>query len=48
MWIVRKPNNTKIIKRKWVLTLKDNKENNDIKYKARLVAAGYNQIKCRD
>jgi len=31
-----------------VLTLKNDKENNDIRYKARLVAAGYNQKKYKD
>jgi len=41
--IVDKPKNAKIIKSKWMLTIKNDKENNDIRYKARLVAAGYNR-----
>nr|XP_042910227.1 uncharacterized protein LOC107448150 [Parasteatoda tepidariorum] len=40
--LVDKPENVKIVKSKWVFTMKENK------YKARLVAAGFNQVKNRD
>lgn len=46
--IVERPKNTKTVKSKWVFNIKRDNENNGIRYKARLVAAGYNQIKNRD
>ena len=43
--VIDKPENIKkIIKSKWVYALKEN-ESGEKKYKARLVAAGFNQIK---
>lgn len=39
-----RPKNIKVLKSKWVFSIKRN-ENNKTKYKARLVAAGFNQIK---
>ncbi|GFW54177.1 retrovirus-related Pol polyprotein from transposon TNT 1-94 [Trichonephila clavipes] len=43
--IVQKPAKSKLIKTKWVYTLKQDDAGKNIKYKARLVAAGFNQIK---
>ncbi|GFS72969.1 copia protein [Trichonephila clavipes] len=43
--IVQKPAKTKLIKTKWVYSLKQDDAGKNIKYKARLVAAGFNQIK---
>ncbi|GBM24053.1 Retrovirus-related Pol polyprotein from transposon TNT 1-94 [Araneus ventricosus] len=40
--LVDKPDNTKIVKSKWVYTIKDSKTP---KFKARLVATGFNQVK---
>lgn len=41
------PKNTKIVKSKWIFTTK-RESDNKLRYKARLVAAGYNQIKNLD
>lgn len=46
--IVDRPQNIKIVKSKWVYTVKDDPENKTERFKARLVAAGFNQIKYRD
>ncbi|GFX01187.1 copia protein [Trichonephila clavipes] len=43
--IVQKPAKSKVIKTKWVYSLKQDDAGKNIKYKARLVAAGFNQIK---
>ncbi|GFV31235.1 copia protein [Trichonephila clavipes] len=43
--IVQKPAKSKLIKTKWVYSLKQDEPGKNIKYKARLVAAGFNQIK---
>ncbi|GFW97755.1 retrovirus-related Pol polyprotein from transposon TNT 1-94 [Trichonephila clavipes] len=43
--IVQKPAKSKLIKTKWVYSLKQDAAGKNIKYKARLVAAGFNQIK---
>ncbi|GFX91831.1 retrovirus-related Pol polyprotein from transposon TNT 1-94 [Trichonephila clavipes] len=43
--IVQKPAKSKLIKTKWVYSLKQDDAGKNIKYKARLVAAGFNQIK---
>ncbi|GFX62251.1 retrovirus-related Pol polyprotein from transposon TNT 1-94 [Trichonephila clavipes] len=43
--IVQKPAKAKLIKTKWVYSLKQDDAGKNIKYKARLVAAGFNQIK---
>ncbi|GFV45436.1 copia protein [Trichonephila clavipes] len=43
--IVQKPAKSKLIKTKWVYSLKQDDTGKNIKYKARLVAAGFNQIK---
>ncbi|GFU40821.1 retrovirus-related Pol polyprotein from transposon TNT 1-94 [Trichonephila clavipes] len=43
--IVRKPTKSKLIKTKWVFSLKQDDAVKNIKYKARLVAAVFNQIK---
>ncbi|GFY20338.1 retrovirus-related Pol polyprotein from transposon TNT 1-94 [Trichonephila clavipes] len=43
--IVRKPAKSKLIKTKWVYSLKQDDAGKNIKYKASLVAAGFNQIK---
>ncbi|GFV43748.1 CTP synthase 1 [Trichonephila clavipes] len=43
--IVQKPAKSKLIKTKWVYSLKQDDVGKNIKYKARLVAAGFNQIK---
>lgn len=45
--LVERPKNEKIIKSRWVFTKKD-QDTPEVKYKARLVAAGYNQIKGKD
>ncbi|XP_076620060.1 uncharacterized protein LOC143341213 [Colletes latitarsis] len=45
--VVNKTSNERIVKSKWVFTLKNNDKQN-IRFKARLVATGYNQIKYRD
>ncbi|GBN40564.1 Retrovirus-related Pol polyprotein from transposon TNT 1-94 [Araneus ventricosus] len=42
--IVNRPAKTKLVKSKWVYSLKQS-DNGETKYKARLVAAGFNQIK---
>ncbi|GFU05387.1 retrovirus-related Pol polyprotein from transposon TNT 1-94 [Trichonephila clavipes] len=41
--IVQKPAKSKLIKTKWVYSLKQDDAGKNIKYKARLVAAGFNQ-----
>jgi len=46
--IVERPKDIKTIKSKWVFDIKEDNENGGIRYKARLVAAGYNQIKNKD
>ncbi|GFS49924.1 retrovirus-related Pol polyprotein from transposon TNT 1-94 [Trichonephila clavipes] len=43
--IVQKPAKSKLIKTKWVYSLKQNDARENMKYKARLVTAGFNQIK---
>ncbi|GFV63452.1 retrovirus-related Pol polyprotein from transposon TNT 1-94 [Trichonephila clavipes] len=43
--IVQKPVKSKLIKTKWVYRLKQVHAGENMKYKARLVAAGFNQIK---
>ncbi|GFT62966.1 retrovirus-related Pol polyprotein from transposon TNT 1-94 [Trichonephila clavipes] len=43
--IVQKRAKSKLIKTKWVYSLKQDDAGKNIKYKARLVAAGFNQIK---
>ncbi|GFT63113.1 retrovirus-related Pol polyprotein from transposon TNT 1-94 [Trichonephila clavipes] len=43
--IVQKPAESKLIKTKWIYSLKQDDAGKNIKYKARLVAAGFNQIK---
>ncbi|GFV77709.1 retrovirus-related Pol polyprotein from transposon TNT 1-94 [Trichonephila clavipes] len=43
--IVQKPAKSKLIKTKWVYSLKQDDAGKNIKYKARLVAVGFNQIK---
>ncbi|GFW65571.1 retrovirus-related Pol polyprotein from transposon TNT 1-94 [Trichonephila clavipes] len=43
--IVQKPAKSKLIKTKWAYSLKQDDAGKNIKYKARLVAAGFNQIK---
>ncbi|GFX69532.1 retrovirus-related Pol polyprotein from transposon TNT 1-94 [Trichonephila clavipes] len=43
--IAQKPAKSKLIKTKWVYSLKQDDVGKNIKYKARLVAAGFNQIK---
>ncbi|GFW98417.1 retrovirus-related Pol polyprotein from transposon TNT 1-94 [Trichonephila clavipes] len=43
--IVQKPAKSKLIKTKWLYSLKQDDAGKNIKYKARLVAAGFNQIK---
>ncbi|GFV88157.1 retrovirus-related Pol polyprotein from transposon TNT 1-94 [Trichonephila clavipes] len=43
--IVQKPAKSKLIKTKWVYCLKQDDAGKNMKYKARLVAAGFNQIK---
>jgi hypothetical protein len=45
--IVSQPEKTKLIKSKWVYSIKEN-DSGGWKYKARLVAAGFNQIKNKD
>ncbi|GBM49558.1 Retrovirus-related Pol polyprotein from transposon TNT 1-94, partial [Araneus ventricosus] len=45
--IVNRPAKTKLVKSKWVYSLKQS-DNGETKYKARLVAAGFNQIKNKD
>lgn len=50
-YICERPRNVKIIKSKWIFSNKrdDNEIRDDkIKYKARLVAAGYQQVKNHD
>lgn len=46
--IVTKPDNAKIIKSKWVFTLKHKPDGTIDRYKARLVAKGYTQVKGLD
>lgn len=46
--IVERQKDIKTIKSKWVFDIKRNNENDGVRYKARLVAAGYNQIKKKD
>ncbi|GFT68729.1 retrovirus-related Pol polyprotein from transposon TNT 1-94 [Trichonephila clavipes] len=43
--IVQKPAKSKLINTKWVYSLKQDDAGKNIKYKARLVATGFNQIK---
>ncbi|GFX32271.1 copia protein [Trichonephila clavipes] len=43
--IAQKPSKSKLIKTKWVHSLKQDDAGKNIKYKARHVAAGFNQIK---
>ncbi|GFS75903.1 retrovirus-related Pol polyprotein from transposon TNT 1-94 [Trichonephila clavipes] len=43
--IVQKPVKSKLIKTKWVYSLKQDDAGENMKFKARLVAAGFNQIK---
>jgi len=38
----------KIVKSKWVYSIKNDPENKTKRFKARLVAAGFNQVKYRD
>lgn len=45
--VCERPKGVKIVKSKWVFSTKRD-ETNKVKYKARLVAAGYNQIKNQD
>ncbi|GBN69533.1 Retrovirus-related Pol polyprotein from transposon TNT 1-94, partial [Araneus ventricosus] len=45
--IVDRPAKTKLVKSKWVYSLKQS-DDGETKYKARLVAAGFNQIKNKD
>ncbi|GBN88543.1 Retrovirus-related Pol polyprotein from transposon TNT 1-94, partial [Araneus ventricosus] len=45
--IVDRPAKTKLVKSKWVFSLKQS-DNGETKYKARLVATGFNQIKNKD
>lgn len=40
--VVKRPENIKTVKSKWVFNIKRDNENNGIRYKARLVTAGYN------
>lgn len=47
-FLVDCPNGIKTVKSKWVYNIKNDNENNDVKYKARLVATDYNQIKNKD
>jgi len=46
--IVDKPYNAKIVKSKWIYSIKIDPSNKTKRYKARLVVAGFNQVKCRD
>lgn len=46
--VVERPKDIKTVKSKWVFNIKRDNENSSIRYKARLVAAGYNQIKNKD
>lgn len=46
--IVERQKDIKTIKSKWVFHIKRNNENDGVRYKAKLVAAGYNQIKNKD
>lgn len=46
--LVNRPNGVKMVKSKCVYNIKRDNENNDIKYKTRLVVAGYNQVKNKD
>ncbi|GFV41424.1 ankyrin repeat and IBR domain-containing protein 1 [Trichonephila clavipes] len=43
--IIQKPAKSKLIETKWVYSLKQDDAGKNMKYKARLVAAGFNQIK---
>lgn len=43
--VIERPENAKIVKSKWVFDIKRDNETDSIRYKARLVATGYNQIK---
>lgn len=45
--ICERPKGIKIVKSKWIFSNKRSNDN-EIKYKARLVAAGYNQVKNKD
>lgn len=45
--VCERPKGVKIVKSKWVFST-ERSETNKVKYKARLVAAGYNQIKNQD
>lgn len=46
--IIERAENIKTVKSKWIYSIKRDNGNSGIKYKARLVAAGYNQIKNKD
>lgn len=46
--IVDRPSKCKITKSKWVLTTKRGDKNGSVKYKARLVTAGFNYVKHKD
>lgn len=46
--IVARPKDLKTVRSKWIFNIKRDNENNNITYKARLVAAVYNQIKNKD
>lgn len=46
--IVDRPLNAKVVKSKWIYAFKNDQENKSKIYKARLVAAGFNQLKHRD
>jgi len=46
--IVDRPYNVKTVKSKWIYSIKNGPNTQTKRYKARLVAAGFNQIKCRD
>ncbi|GFX99589.1 retrovirus-related Pol polyprotein from transposon TNT 1-94 [Trichonephila clavipes] len=45
--IVQKPAKSKLMKTKWIYSLKQDDAGKNMKHKARLVAAGFNQIKNR-
>jgi len=46
--IVERPKDVKTIESKWVFDIKGDNENGGIRYKVRVVAAGYNQVKNKD
>lgn len=42
--LIQKPNNVNLVDSKWVFTIKNDKNGHPIRYKARLVARGFNQL----